>query len=350
MKTYRVIGLMSGTSLDGLDLCFAEFDYPVTTFEILHTETKNYDRSWRSKLRNATKIAAEELIKLDYEYGAYLGNSVNEFIQRNSIDQVDLIASHGHTIFHEPKEGYTLQIGKGASLYECTKIPVVYDFRSQDVAFGGEGAPLVPIGDELLFGSYESCLNLGGFSNISFCKFGKRIAFDICPLNIILNQLVEQLGLEYDKDGDLAKEGTVNFALLEKLEQLEYYQQIPPKSLGWEWCESQILPLLENSGESVPNLLATCVEHFSNQMANVLNENSISQTLVTGGGAYNAFLIKCIQAKTNSEIYLPNESIINYKEALIFALMGLLKLKEQINVYASVTGAKRDHISGILIQ
>src|SRR5690606_708217 len=246
----------------------------------------------------------------------------------------DLIASHGHTVFHNPTENYTLQIGNGNAIRLETGVKTVYDFRTQDVLLGGQGAPLVPIGDELLFGNYDACLNLGGISNISFRKNDKRIAFDVSPFNLVLNHLAEKSGKPFDENGNLAKSGKVNFDLLNQLNSLKYYQTQPPKSLGIEFCYENIFPLIEQSKLETKDLLATFVEHFAFQIALVLNQNFVQNVLVTGGGAYNEFFIKTLNAKTSTEIILPENQIIDYKEALVFALMGLLKIENQINVLA----------------
>ncbi len=339
---------MSGTSLDGLDLCYVKFEIPSLRFEIISTETISYSEEWSSRLKNSIHLPGRELTKLDADYGSYLGKSVNEFIRKNQIQKVDLMASHGHTVFHNPKEKYTLQIGSGASIFAETGIKTVCDFRSQDVALGGQGAPLVPIGDELLFGEFDACLNLGGFSNISFKKENERVAFDVSPLNIILNHLAEKLGIKYDKNGNLAQNGIINDLLLNELNSLDYYEENPPKSLGIEWCIENVFPLIENSNSKNEDLLATFVEHFARQISCVFNRNQFKNVLVTGGGTKNKFLIERLSANTKTEIIIPDEKIIDFKEALVFALMGILKSENEINVLSSVTGAKKNHSSGVI--
>src|SRR5690606_9990391 len=240
MKKYYAISLMSGTSLDGLDMCYVKFQYPEIQFEILEAETYSYSEDWRAQLKNSIHLSGEKLTKLDSDYGFYLGQKVNEFIQKNQIEKVDFIASHGHTVFHHPKENYTLQIGKGQGIFAETGIPTVFDFRSQDVALSGQGAPLVPIGDELLFGEFDACLNLGGISNISFKQNQKRIAFDSSPVNMVLEFLAEKCGKRYDENGDLARKGSINQNLLNELNSLEFYQMNPPKSLGIEFSNEFI--------------------------------------------------------------------------------------------------------------
>ena len=349
MKTFFAIGLMSGTSLDGLDICYVKFTHPSLEFEILKAETLEYSDSWKDRLKNSIHLSGEKLTKLDVDYGFLLGEIVSEFIRNQQITQLNLISSHGHTVFHNPKECYTLQIGNGAGIYAKTGIQTVYNFRIQDVMLGGQGAPLVPIGDERLFGQYDACLNLGGFSNISFQKEGKRMAFDICPVNIILNHLAEKLGHQYDRNGEIAKNGMIDWSLIRNWNQLDFYSQNPPKSLGIEWCLGKIHPILKESPLKTEDLIASFTEHIALQIAEVLNQQQLKNCLITGGGAYNQFLIESIQQKTHCEIILPTHQIIEYKEALIFALMGLLKIENQINVYQSVTGASKDHSTGIIV-
>lgn len=348
MMTSQAIGLMSGTSLDGLDICLARFEKKslAWSFEILTAETIPYSMYWEEKLRNAIHLNAEELLELHSEYGFYLGQQVQDFIQRNELKQIDLISSHGHTVFHQPQKKFTLQIGDGRAIKLTTGLTVVYDFRSQDVLMGGNGAPLVPIGDELLFSQYDACLNLGGFSNISLKVDGQRIAFDIAPVNIILNKLAQQFNRKFDENGDLARTGEINEDLLTKLNLLEFYQQPHPKSLGIEWCNEYVFPLLNNRKDL--DLLATVTEHISEQISKVINENNLKNILFTGGGTYNSFLVEKIQQKTQAEIIIPEKEIIDYKEALIFAFMGVLRQNNEINVLSSATGSSEDHSSGIM--
>lgn len=349
MMISQAIGLMSGTSLDGLDICLARFEKKGQnwSFEILKGETIPYPVSWEEKLRNAIHLSAEELLELHSEYGFYLGQQVQDFIQRNELQHIDLISSHGHTVFHQPQKRFTLQIGDGRAIKLMTGIPVVYDFRAQDVLMGGNGAPLVPIGDELLFSQYDACLNLGGFSNISLKVADQRIAFDIAPVNIVLNRLAQQFDKNFDENGELARTGKVNQELLSKLNSLEFYQQSHPKSLGIEWCNAYVYPLLGTIERT--DLLTTCTEHISQQISKVINENNLKSVLFTGGGTYNSFLMEKIRQKTHAEIIIPEKEIIEYKEALIFAFMGVLRQNNEVNVLASATGSSKDHSSGIMI-
>ena len=339
---------MSGTSLDGLDICYAKFQNIATwEFEILKTETIPYSLEWKNRLQNAILLSAEDLLALDKEYGFYLGEKTQEFISKNNITDLDFIASHGHTVFHQPQRKFTLQIGDGRAIKLTTKKPVIYDFRSQDVLMGGNGAPLVPIGDELLFSQYDACLNLGGFSNISLQKNHQRIAFDISPVNVVLNYFAEKLGKNYDENGDFARNGAINFKILEELNTLTFYQKPAPKSLGVEFVNSEIFPLLKD--EIPENIIATFTEHIAEQIAKVFNDNQLKTVLVTGGGTFNTYLLEKIRGKSQTELIVPDENIINFKEALIFAFMGVLRLRNEVNVLCSATGSSENHCSGILV-
>ena len=347
MNSYFAIGLMSGTSLDGLDICFVKFSKSENwSFEILIAETIAYHKTWKQKLLNATQISSEDLLALDKEYGFFLGEKVQEFISKNNIENLDVIASHGHTIFHQPNRKFTLQIGDGRAIKNITHKNVVYDFRSQDVLMGGNGAPLVPIGDELLFSEFAACLNLGGFSNISLKKNNERIAFDISPVNVVLNFYAEKLGKNYDENGNFAKKGEINVRILEELNAIDFYKKQHPKSLGIEFVKAEIFPLLKN--ESPENILATFTEHIAIQIAKVFNENQLKNVLASGGGTFNKYLIEKLKEKTTTKIIIPDEKIINFKEALIFAFMGVLRINNEINVLCSATGSSANHSSGII--
>lgn len=339
---------MSGTSLDGLDICYAKFTQTDSAwnFEILNCETLPYSSDWEQSLRNAVNLSSEEVLKLNVDYGFYLGEKTSEFISKHKIINLDLIASHGHTVFHQPKNKFTLQIGDGRAIKSKTNKTVIYDFRSQDVILGGNGAPLVPIGDELLFSNFDACLNVGGFSNISLKRNGKRIAFDICPVNIILNDLALKLGKKFDDNGDLARTGLIDYELLDQLNQLKFYQEKAPKSLGIEWINEQVLPLIKT--QKTEDLLASFTEHSAVQIAKILDEFDVKNIFITGGGTYNNYLIEKIRAKTKTEIQIPKKEIIEYKEALIFAFMGVLRSLNLDNVLSSATGSQNDHCSGLV--
>ncbi|NEW84236.1 MAG: anhydro-N-acetylmuramic acid kinase, partial [Mariniphaga sp.] len=267
------LGIMSGTSLDGIDIALCRFTQSGNkwNYEIVEAETIPYPSVWLEKLKNTPNMRAEEFLMLHDEYGRYTGKLIPEFLKGKALPQ--LIASHGHTIFHQPDQKFTFQLGNGASIAATTQITTVSDFRSFDVALGGQGAPLVPIGDQLLFSEFKYCLNIGGFANISFDQDGTRIAFDVCPANIVLNELAQQKGFAYDKDGQMGASGTIDISLLQKLNNLDFYHQKWPKSLGREWAENQIMPLLSASGHSIEDQAATMYEHIAFQIANVVENN-----------------------------------------------------------------------------
>jgi anhydro-N-acetylmuramic acid kinase len=346
-KEVYVIGVMSGTSLDGVDLVYVRFDSKnYIDFDIVHSQTIPYSKEWKQLLKNGIQASVKELEDLDILYGRFLANTINNFVLNYKIDIVDFIASHGHTILHQPEKGITLQIGNGVEIAKITNTKVVCDFRTQDVKLGGQGAPLVPIGDELLFSAYDFCLNLGGFSNISFKKNNQRIAFDICPVNIVLNHYANKLGLQYDASGNIASQGVLNVLLFEKLNALSFYKKDAPKSLGLEWVQQYIFPLIDESETDVSSILRTFVEHVGFQIGRVISKNN--KVLVTGGGAFNTFLMDRIAFYADNKIDLPPVKLIDFKEALLFAFLGLLRVNNEVNCLKSVTGASRDHSSGVV--
>jgi anhydro-N-acetylmuramic acid kinase len=349
----KCLGLMSGTSLDGLDIALCRFWEEGThvKFDILEAETVDYTNEWQQKLANAQHLSAYEFCLLNNQYGAFLGEKVNAFLQNRNLKKSDIafIASHGHTVFHNPVAEITVQIGDGTAIYAKTGIKTVYDFRRLDVALGGQGAPLVPIGDELLFSNYTFCLNLGGFANISYSENGHRIAFDVVPANIVLNPLSQKLGLPYDAGGETASKGTILPELLEKLNSIPFYSAKPPKSLGREWVEQNIDPILAEYSNPIQDILRTIVEHICIQISTTITGFETGSLLITGGGAHNKFLINRLQEITKHRIVVPDTLIVDYKEALIFAFLGWLRVNNRENALSSVTGACRDSVSGIVV-
>lgn len=346
----KILGIMSGTSLDGIDFAVVDFQRINNKweFKILETTTFSYPTNWFNRLKYAAKLTNEELVLLDKDYTRFLNTQIHKFISDNQIKNLDAIASHGHTILHNPNEGFTLQIGNLPEIKAGFSIPIVCNFRVQDVKLGGQGAPLVPIGDRLLFSDFEFCLNLGGFSNISFEPNDVRIAFDICPVNTVLNYYVNQLDLEYDDQGKIAASGKINHKLFNSLNTNEFYSKPFPKSLGIEFVFSEVIPVIDEFKLSITDVLATYVEHIAYQISNQL-KNKKGKLLITGGGAFNTFLINRIKYHNQDiKIEIPNSEIINYKEALIFAFLGVLRLNNINNVLASVTGAKYNHSSGVI--
>lgn len=350
MNEYNVIGLMSGTSLDGVDIAFCKFSKGSKTwnFQIIKAQTIAYKANWKNKLKFLENDSAYKLIKTHAEYGTYLGKLVNKFISRQQI-KVDFISSHGHTIFHQPKKRITFQLGQGSAIAAECGLPVVCDFRSLDIALGGQGAPLVPIGDEMLFPDYDYCLNLGGFANISFKKNNDRIAFDICPVNIVINELCQALGCEFDEGGKIGKTGKVNSDLLMELNNLDFYKNPEgPKSLGKEWVLNFFYPLVNKYELNTEDKIRTIYEHVSIQIGRTVKGKS-KKILLSGGGAYNTFLMERISIQTKGhKIIFPETNIIEFKEALIFAFLGVLRIRKNINCMKTVTGARKDSFAGCI--
>ena len=355
---YRAIGLMSGSSLDGLDIAFVEFTESMGkwSYNVEASDCIGYTAEWKEKLAAATKCTAYEYLLLHAAYGKYLGQQVNEFIDKNHLHhRVQLIASHGHTTFHAPHLGMTAQLGDGAALAAETAINVISDLRALDVAFGGQGAPIVPIGEKLLFSDYPFCLNIGGICNISYKKQDSYLAFDVCPANKVLNMLAHQHGKEYDEYGQLAESGNIITPMLTHLNSLPYYAQPYPKSLANSFGIEEVYPVIESYSERAINKLRTYTEHITMQVAYAVQHlvqrplDTPAKMLVTGGGAFNTFLIKRLSHALqpyNIEIEVPAAQVVNYKEAIVMALIGVLRWREEYNVFNTVTGALRSSIGG----
>jgi anhydro-N-acetylmuramic acid kinase len=346
-ENYNVIGVMSGTSLDGIDLAYIKFNYSNQwKFEIFQSETVSYPDEWVYNLKNAIAFSTTELEELNRSYTQFLAAVIADFISKNNLVAIDSVCSHGHTILHQPQNGITLQIGNLPMLSQLLNQNIVCDFRVQDVALGGQGAPLVPIGDKLLFNEYDYCLNLGGFSNVSFNEDGTRIAFDISPVNTVLNFYANSLGLEYDDAGKIAKSGKLNEALFQELNVIDFYSKSYPKSLGMEFVNQYVFTIIETKAMQTDAILHTFVEHIAFQIARSLTKKT-GKLLVTGGGAYNLYLLERMKFYLpKMEIIVPDTKVIEFKEALIFGFLGVLRLRNEVNVLSSVTGAKEDHSSG----
>lgn len=342
---------MSGTSLDGLDIAYAEFwkDKPGWHFRLGNYCTIAYSADWQQRLGSLPQANALSLAATHHAFGVYCGKALKKFIDKHQLN-CDIVGSHGHTVFHQPQEGFSTQIGDGAAIAAHSGQRIACDFRSSDLAKNGQGAPLVPIGDALLFGEYAACVNMGGFANISYTEGTNRIAFDICPANIVLNSWAQQLGKNFDEGGYLAQSGSVMERLLAQLNDLPYYKTTAPKSLGKEWVDSHITPILHSYNAAPKDILRTYSEHIAMQIAAALP--SISTTagkiLMSGGGAFNQFLIARIQSHCPHRIVVADKAIVEMKEALIFAFLGLLRYLEQPNILSSVTGAYSDSISGAI--
>jgi anhydro-N-acetylmuramic acid kinase len=344
---------MSGTSLDGVDMIYASYTKNTAkswSYSINAAQNFTFPEALLPFLHDAHNLSGSQLMNLDHDLGVFFGECVNNFIAEQRIEksEVNAIASHGQTIFHQPQKGYTTQIGNPAVIAVTTGIQTIGDFRTKDVLYGGQGAPLVPIGDEYLFGDQaDAFLNIGGFTNISFKNNGKMTAFDCCPGNLPLNKLARSKGMEYDKNGDLARRGELNYFLLDLLNSLPFYQTEGPKSLGVEWLENEFYPRLKFD-KDIENNLATVVEHIADKIAHELNKHQLKRVMITGGGAKNSFLIERLQRYFKGEIITCSEQIIDFKEALIFGLLGALHLNGEVNCLASVTGASKDVCGGVI--
>ncbi|MBC6365483.1 anhydro-N-acetylmuramic acid kinase [Algoriphagus sp. AK58] len=352
-ERYTFIGLMSGTSGDGLDLAYCHFDYQKGwNFEIILAETIPFPQLLGKKLENSHLLSGLELSLLDVEFGQWMGEKVKEFCQDKQVKPM-AVASHGHTVFHQPHKKLSLQIGNGWALHQASGEKVITDFRMLDVQLGGQGAPLVPIGDRLLFPQVDFCINLGGISNISMEKNGQRIAFDTSPFNLLLNHEAKKLGKPYDENGNWAREGEINLPLFEALNALPYYSKQSAKSLGREEMEKDFIPLLENSGLDPKDKLSTLVEHFAFQISKSIRFHSSSakpSVMITGGGAYNSYFIERLAHYLDHQWvqFEASKELIEFKEALIFAFLGVLRWRGDINCLASVTGASRDCCGGTI--
>lgn len=358
MEKYRAIGLMSGSSLDGLDIAYCEFavDAGNWTFKILKTDMVPYPDEWIQEFKRLPIANAKTLWENHTALGHYFGELVNAFIKKNSLkDKIDLVASHGHTIFHFPDKKFTTQIGDGAAIAAKTNLPVICDFRSTDIADGGQGTPIVPIGDKLLFPHFRFCLNIGGIANVS-CKANHSIvAFDICPANQIMNMLANRIGKEYDADGTIAAQSKLHEDLLKRLNKIDYYSRPYPKSLDNSFSREVVLPVLEEVQIPVEDKLRTYSEHIADQLAHhikmiakkeKLDFDAKDKILATGGGAFNKFLIERIHAKTKITVEVPGDETVKFKEALVIAFMGVLRMRNEVNVLKSVTDASRDSVGG----
>ena len=348
--SYHIIGVMSGTSLDGVDLCYVNFSFNNKwNYKIFNAITYNYTDQWRKRLLNSINLSKADLHNLDVDYTNLLSLYIQDFISKFNIDKIDSISSHGHTVLHQPQKKITYQIGNLPFLAKNLNINVVCDFRTQDVELGGQGAPLVPIGDQLLFPDYKYCLNLGGFANISYKNDNEIIAFDVCPVNTVLNYYTRAVGHDFDIDGSIANTGKIVPKLLDELNSIEYYSTFNPKSLGIEWVIKMIYNIIDKYNIQVPDILRTYSEHIAIQTQNAIKNNA-STILITGGGVRNKFLIELITNRLENHINITDDILIDFKEALIFGFLGVLRLRNENNCLSSVTGASKNHSSGKIYQ
>lgn len=349
MESFDVIGLMSGTSLDGLDIAHCTFIFDDKwQFHLAHQETLPYSNEQKHKLYNLENETALNYALFHSKFGKFIGTEVKKFIKKNKITNIDFIASHGHTIFHQPKNSLTTQIGCGAQIAAATGIETICDFRTKDIALGGQGAPLVPIGDELLFSAYDYCLNLGGIANISFKLKGKRISYDLAMANMVNNYICSLEGIQYDDKGKLGASGNINQNLFNDLNAIPFFSKSHPKSLGKENFIKNFKPILDKYTISNADKLSTFGKHLAHQICKTLSSKADKKILITGGGAFNNFWISEIKNATNTQIIIPEKKIIEYKEAIIFGFLGVLRKKRIVNCLSAVTGAREDSVGGTI--
>jgi len=352
-QNFKVIGLMSGTSLDGLDIAYCQFrkNGQGWSYTIKKATTVKYPATWIQQLSTAQNLSGEELIARDAAYGQWLGKTCTAFMKQHKV-RPDFIASHGHTIFHQPRKGFTYQLGNGNALHAACGVPVVCDFRSLDVTLGGEGAPLVPAGDKFLFQEYDVCLNLGGIANLSVDIKNERKAFDVCFNNMGLNYLAAKAGKTFDKDGAMASDGKINTTMLKALDGVNATLKKKRPSLGREIFEQRIQPILDLPGVPTKDKLHTFAWSSAREIAEAIRTaKPNARVLCTGGGAFNAFFMSLLldACADDAQLVIPDEDIVKFKEALVFAFLGVLRVQNETNCLKSVTGASRDSSGGIKI-
>jgi len=356
---YNVIGLMSGSSLDGLDIVYTQLEEVrgKWAFEILKAECLPYSTEWQHDLKQATAMSVPDFLRLHTAYGRYTGTCVQDFIERNElVHKVHFVVSHGHTVFHEPASRTTCQIGDGAAIAAVTGLPVICDLRALDVALDGQGAPIVPMGDRLLFGDYDLLLNLGGIANMTTRHAdGHYTACDITVANQALNYLAEKAGKTFDENGALAASGQLQDEALQQLATHTYYTAQGPKSLSNEAAMELVAGFIDDESYTVADRLHTIcsliVAQTDHTIKQTLGEAATvgKKMLVTGGGALNIFLAGQLQkqlATLGIEVIVPDTNTVLYKEALVMALLGVLRWREEANVLADVTGARKDSVGG----
>ncbi len=355
---YYVLGLMSGSSLDGLDIAYVQLEEVRGTwsYQVHHADCIPYTAAWINDLRTAADKPVADFLQLHTAYGHFIGQQVNAFIEKYGLaHKIHFIASHGHTVYHNPTARTTFQIGDGAAIAAETGFSVISDLRAIDVALGGQGAPIVPVGDKLLFAGYDYLLNIGGIANLTVRNGDEMLAFDVCPANQALNLLAQEAGNVYDKDGITAASGKVLPDVLEALDQHPYYNIPAPKSLSNEAAVAMTMQPLADAAYALPDRMNTVVRHIAAQIKAAVKKYPLpkdhAQMLITGGGALNLFLTQCIRAALSEDgvtVVIPDEETIQYKEAVVMALFGALRWREEVNVYSNVTGALRDSVGGAL--
>lgn len=344
------VGVMSGSSLDGIDIALCRFklnENNTWSYRLELTDHQKLTQEIKDLLEKSPSLSSQELHNLDAYYGDWIGHHVNEFLHRH-FEKPDFVAVHGHTVFHYPEKGFSIQLGDGAHIAAACQTPVITNFRQQNIALGGQGAPLVPFGDKLLFSEYDACINLGGIANISVLNQENTTAWDICPCNQVFNYLAHQIGQEFDRDGVIAISGKVIPELLSDLNQLDFYKKATPKSMGNHWIKEKVIPLIDSYKASIPDKMKTAQQHFEEKIIEAVREYDIHKILLTGGGAFNKALISDLFKQEQLEFIVPDIETVEFKEALIFAFLGLMRWHEKENILASYTGARKNCSGGVI--
>lgn len=362
MKNYHVLGVMTGSSLDGVDIVYTKITASEKkySYEILMTDCVKMPAKWKLRISQLVLQNAVTYLKTSAFFGQFLGEILLDFITRNQIEnQLDFIASHGQTIFHQPENKFSSQIGDGSVIAAITGFPVICDFRSVDVALGGQGAPVAPIANKLFYPEYSLFLNLGGIGNLAANINGKYVAFDFTAVNLILDKIAKELELEYDDEGKIAAFGNFSETLFDSLNHSIYYNKSYPKSLSGGWVSKVMLPIISRSPLSHADKLHTVVYHVAYQLKNAISmieaKENISfskndKMLATGGGVFNRFLMQIIQEKIGVSVTIPDHQIIKFNEAVLMALMGVMRVRQETNIMSSVTGATYDTIGGAIYE
>jgi len=354
---YNVIGITSGTSLAGLDLVFAALTEVrgKWTYEVKASERVEYTAEWEEKLGKAADLPARDYLLLHSEYGHFIGHAVNQFIADHQLDhQVHFIAAHGDTVFHIPAQKMTAQLGDGAAISAVTGLSVISDLRAMDIAFGGKGAPLLPIAEQLLFPDYQYRVNLGENATLAAQIDGQLIASDICACNYVLDTLAETLNFPFDKDGQLAAGGVTDQSLLNALNGLAFYNEASPRHMSSKFGTGTVLPMIQQHQLSTQGKLNTYTHHIAAQIEKIVKdllpqeENVPRSLLLTGGGAANTYLVKTIEAALQPHNVTVTVQHDPFRNALMIALLGALRWRQEPNGLASVTGAEKDSVGGAL--
>lgn len=354
-NVYRVIATMSGSSLDGLDIAYAHIQLdPEPAFRIVAADTFAYTDAELQVLRTVSRTGTHADDQTDQWFGAVSAAYISAFLRQLGYPPVDLVASHGHTTLHKPSLGISQQIGDPQVMANALRLPVIARFRQADVDAGGQGAPLVPLCDQLFFSEYDACLNIGGIANISFETPQGRVGFDICGANQILNFFAEQAGWPYDAEGEMAAAGEMDPALFDQLNAVPFLAAPYPKSLDNHFVHRAFIEPLQRAPLMLNDKLATAAHHIAYQIARVIEQQpgrralADYRLLVTGGGAFNRHLIRLIRDHARIQVQLPDTIIIQYKEALAMALMGVLRFQNRSNFLPSVTGASAAVSGGVI--